>query len=72
LGLGNGSQLWLQPALTDNDKNYITGVFWAERWSCWDRLLRPWLPSALIPPLGLLLALWAVRALVVIVKDKTS
>jgi hypothetical protein len=72
LRLGDSSQLWLQPALSDNDKNYIAGVFWAERWSRRDRLLRPWLPSALIPPLGLLLALWAVRALVVIVKDKPS
>jgi hypothetical protein len=66
----DGSKLWLQPALTDDDKNYIAGVFCAERWSRWDMLLRPWLPAALIPPLGLLLALWAIRALVVIVKDK--
>jgi len=66
----DGAKLWLQPALAEADKNYIAQQFWNQRWSRWDMLLRPWLPSALIPPLGLLLALWAARAVAVIVRDR--
>jgi hypothetical protein len=66
----DGSKLWLQPALSEADKTYIAGEFWNQRWSRWDTLLRPFLPSALIPPLGLFLALWAARAAVIVMRDR--
>ncbi len=66
----DGSKLWLQPALTEEDKDYIAREFWDQRWPRWSMLLRPWLPSALIPPLGLLFALWAWRLVAVAIKDK--
>ena len=66
----DGSLLWLQPALSDADKTYIEREFWNQRWSRWDTLLRPFLPSALLPPLGLLLVLWAARAAVIVMRDR--
>ena len=53
----DGSQLWLQPALSEADKRYIAEEFWRQRWSRWRMLLEPWLSSALVPPLALFLVM---------------
>ncbi|HLL26490.1 MAG TPA: hypothetical protein VKT73_02415 [Xanthobacteraceae bacterium] len=69
-GFPDGSKLWLQPALTQADKTYIAEQFWDQRWPRWKMLLGPWLPSAAIPPLGLLFALWALRLAVVAIRNR--
>lgn len=68
----DGSKLWLQPALTEADRRYIADAFWRQRWSRWRTLLQPWLPTAAIPPLGLFGLLWAVRQLVLTIKDRPA
>ena len=66
----DGSKLWLQPALDDDDKDYIAREFWRQRWSRWKKLIEPWLPAALMPPLGLFLALWVLRQLAALVRGR--
>lgn len=65
----DGARLWLQPALSDTDKTYIAEAFWAERWSRWYKLLRPFAGEALLPPLVFLLLLWGGKVMMVTVRE---
>jgi len=54
------SSLYLYAAMTKNDQDYLTRVFWIRRWGRYLDIGKPWLAGLLGPPIALFILGWSV------------
>jgi len=54
------SSLYLITALTKTDQEYLSGVFWDQRWSRYASFAKVWIPILVAPPIVLFILGWAV------------
>jgi hypothetical protein len=51
----DSSNLYLNPALTEQDQTYLANLFWQNRWYRYWSKIAPWLATAFGPPIAVLL-----------------
>jgi hypothetical protein len=49
------SHLYMSAQMTKDDQNYVSKAFWDQRWRRWTTEALPWVASAIVPPIILLL-----------------
>ena len=60
VGLPDGSRLFLNAELTESDQNYLSKLFWEQRWRRYSSKISPWLGLFIGPPIGVLIFGFAV------------
>jgi hypothetical protein len=58
--LPDGSRLFLNAELTESDQNYLSKLFWEQRWRRYSSKISPWLGLFIGPPIGVLIFGFAV------------